>query len=40
MHKNLEYYFSEYKADISFAVIQKVIYWNCKARNVKLVKVI
>lgn len=38
VHKNIQYCFSEYKADISFAVTQEVIYWNCKARNVKLVK--
>lgn len=25
--------FSEYRAGISFAIIQEVIYWNCKARS-------
>lgn len=40
MCKNIQYHFSEYKAGIYFAIIQDVIYENCKARNLKLVKVI
>lgn len=40
VHKNIQYCFAEYKADISFPIVQEVIYWNCKARNVKLVEVV